>query len=248
METAFAGISGALIGSFLNVVVYRLPLGQSLVKPRSHCPKCEEPVSPRDNVPVLSWLWLRGHCRHCGESIPARYPAVELLTAIAFVAVVLARGIHIELVALIPFTAMLIAVAFIDLQYKIVPNKIMLPAAIWGLATALAFRTDIAPELLIAGAGAFAFFLLAALIHPKGMGMGDVKLAGVMGLYLGRLIVPALLVAFLVGTVVGLGLIARHGARSRKVGVPFAPFLALGGLVALLAGQQLIDLYLDGLH
>ena len=124
----------------------------------------------------------------------------------------------------------------------------MLPAAIWGLVTALALRTDIAPELLIAGAGAFAFFLLAALIHPKGMGMGDVKLAGVMGLYLGRLIVPALLIAFLVGTVVGLGLIARHGARSRKVGVPFAPFLALGGLVALLAGQQLIDLYLDGLH
>jgi leader peptidase (prepilin peptidase) / N-methyltransferase len=247
METAFAGISGALIGSFLNVVVYRLPLGQSLVKPRSRCTKCHTPVAPRDNVPVLSWLLLRGRCRHCGEAIPARYPAVELLTAVAFVAVVLVRGFHPELLALIPFTAMLIAVAFIDLQHKIVPNKIMLPAAVWGLVTAVAFRTHMAPELLIAGAGAFIFFLLAALIHPKGMGMGDVKLAGVMGLYLGKLVIPALLVAFLVGTVVGLGLVAKYGSRSRKLGVPFAPFLALGGLVAMLAGQELIDLYLDRL-
>jgi leader peptidase (prepilin peptidase)/N-methyltransferase len=247
METAFAGISGALIGSFLNVVVYRLPLGQSLVKPRSRCTKCDTPVAPRDNVPVLSWLLLRGRCRHCGEAIPARYPAVELLTAVAFVAVVLVRGFHPELLALIPFTAMLIAVAFIDLQHKIVPNKIMLPAAVWGLVTAVAFRTHMAPELLIAGAGAFIFFLLAALIHPKGMGMGDVKLAGVMGLYLGKLVIPALLVAFLVGTVVGLGLVAKYGSRSRKLGVPFAPFLALGGLVAMLAGQELIDLYLDRL-
>src|SRR5437773_823585 len=163
METAFAGISGALIGSFLNVVVYRLPLGQSLVRPRSRCTRCDTPVAPRDNVPVLSWLLLRGRCRHCGEAIPARYPAVELLTAMAFLSVVLVRGFHPELLALIPFTAMLIAVAF------------------------------------------------------------------------------------LVGTVVGLGLVVRYGARSRKVGVPFAPFLALGGLVAMLAGQQLIDLYLDRL-
>jgi leader peptidase (prepilin peptidase) / N-methyltransferase len=247
METAFAGISGAVIGSFLNVVVYRLPLGQSLVKPRSHCPSCDTPVSPRDNVPLLSWLFLKGRCRHCGESISARYPAVELLTALCFVAVVLARGIHPELIALIPFTAVLIAVTFIDLQYKIVPNKIMIPAAVYGLVTALAFRTHALPELLIAGAGAFTFFLLAALIHPKGMGMGDVKLAGVMGLYLGRLVIPALVIAFLVGSVVGIGLVMRYGARSRKVGVPFAPFMAFGGLVAMLAGQQLIDFYLDNL-
>ena len=125
METAFAGISGAVIGSFLNVVVYRLPLGQSLVAPRSHCPSCDTPVAPRDNVPLLSWLFLKGRCRHCGESISPRYPAVELLTALCFVAVVLARGIHAELVALIPFTAVLIAVTFIDIEHKIVPNKIM---------------------------------------------------------------------------------------------------------------------------
>jgi leader peptidase (prepilin peptidase)/N-methyltransferase len=247
METAFAGISGAVIGSFLNVVVYRLPIGQSLVKPRSHCPNCDTPVSPLDNVPLLSWLFLKGRCRHCGEKISARYPAVELLTAACFVAVVLARGVHKELIALIPFTATLIAVTFIDLEHKIVPNKIMLPAAVYGLVTAVAFRTHILPELLIAGAGAFTFFLLAALIHPKGMGMGDVKLAGVMGLYLGKLVIPALAIAFLVGSVVGIGLVLRYGARSRKVGVPFAPFMAFGGLVAMLAGQQLIDFYLDNL-
>jgi leader peptidase (prepilin peptidase) / N-methyltransferase len=245
METAFAGLSGAVIGSFLNVVVYRLPIGESLVKPRSRCPSCDTPVAPRDNVPVLSWLFLRGKCRHCGEPISARYPAVELLTALAFVAVVLARGLHPELVALIPFTAVLIAVAFIDLQHRIVPNKIVVPAAVWGMAAAAAFRTDMLPELLMAGAGAFTFLLAAALVYPAGMGMGDVKLAAVMGLYLGKLVLPALVVAFGVGAVVGVALMVRDGRSARKKGVPFAPFLALGGLVALLAGQQLIDLYVD---
>jgi leader peptidase (prepilin peptidase)/N-methyltransferase len=248
METAFAGISGAVIGSFLNVVVYRLPIGQSLVKPRSHCPNCQTPVAPRDNVPLLSWLFLKGKCRHCGETISARYPAVELLTAVCFIAVVLAQGISADLIALIPFTAVLIAVTFIDLEHKIVPNKIMAPAAIYGLVTAVAFRTDMLPELLIAGAGAFVFFLVAALIHPKGMGMGDVKLAGVMGLYLGKLVIPALFIAFLVGSVVGVVLVMRHGMRSRKVGVPFAPFMALGAFVSMLCGQQLIDFYLDNLR
>jgi leader peptidase (prepilin peptidase)/N-methyltransferase len=245
METAFAGLSGAVIGSFLNVVVYRLPIGESLVTPRSRCPSCDTPVAPRDNVPMLSWLFLRGKCRHCGEPISARYPAVELLTALAFVAVVLVRGLHPELVALIPFTAVLIAVAFIDLQHRIVPNKIVVPAAVWGVAAAAAFRTDMLPELLIAGAGAFTFLLAAALVYPAGMGMGDVKLAGVMGLYLGKLVLPALVVAFGVGAVVGVALMAREGRSAGKKGVPFAPFLALGGLVALLAGQQLIDLYVD---
>jgi leader peptidase (prepilin peptidase) / N-methyltransferase len=248
METAFAGISGAVIGSFLNVVVYRLPLGESLVKPRSHCPSCDTPVSPRDNVPLLSWLFLKGRCRHCGEPISPRYPAVELLTALCFVGVVLARGIHPELIALIPFTAALIAISFIDLQHKIVPNKILAPLAVYGLVTAVAFRMHVLPELLIAAAGAFTFFLVAALIHPKGMGMGDVKLAGVMGLYLGKLVIPALFIAFVVGSVVGIGLVFRYGKASRKLGVPFAPFMALGGLVAMLAGQQLIDFYLDNLH
>src|SRR5436190_19867254 len=125
METAFAGISGAVIGSFLNVVVYRLPIGESLVKPRSHCPNCETPVSPRDNVPLLSWLFLKGRCRHCGETISARYPAVELLTAHCLVGVVLARGFHAELIARIPFRAAPIALSFIDRRPNIVPHRMV---------------------------------------------------------------------------------------------------------------------------
>src|SRR2546423_7712224 len=229
METAFAGISGALIGSFLNVVVYRLPLGQSLVKPRSRCTKCDTPVAPRDNVPVLSWLLLRGRCRHCGHRISARYPAVELLAAAVFAAVVVVRGADARLALELPFAAMLVAVADIDLEHRIVPNKILLPLAVWGLAGGAVLRPHDLPELLGAGGGAFAFFLLAALVHPAGMGMGDVKLAGVMGLFLGASVIPALLLAFLAGSVVGLAMLARHGAAARKHGVPFGPVIAIRG-------------------
>ncbi len=138
---------------------------------------------------------------------------------------------------------MLIAVAGIDLDHRIVPNKILLPAAIWAVAASAVLRPGELPELAIAGAAAFSFLLVAALLRPGGMGMGDVKLAGTMGLYLGAAVAPALLVAFAVGAGVGIAIMARHGAEARKRGVPFAPFLALGGLVGLLAGPELIDLY-----
>ncbi len=241
--TIFAVPLGAAIGSFLNVVIHRLPLGQSLSRPRSRCPACETQIRAMDNVPLLSWLALRGRCRSCGERISARYPLVELVTAASFAAVILARGWNADLIALLPFTAMLVAVAGIDLDHRIVPNKILLPAAVWGLGTAVAVRTDQLPELLIAGAAAFVFLLVAALVHPAGMGMGDVKLAGVMGLYLGSAVAPALLIAFGAGAVVGVAMVARDGASARKKGVPFAPFLALGGLVGAVAGPELVDLY-----
>jgi len=240
---AFAAPLGAVIGSFLNVVIHRLPLGQSLSVPRSRCPACEQPIRALDNVPVLSWLALRGRCRNCGAGISARYPVVEIVTALAFAAVVLARGADSELWALLPFTAVLIAVAGIDLDHRIVPNKIVLPAALWALATGAAFRADQLPELLIAGTAAFVFLLLAALAYPSGMGMGDVKLAGVMGLFLGSAVAPALLVAFATGTAVGLYTLVREGPAARKKAVPFAPFLALGGFVGILAGPELVDLY-----
>ncbi len=240
---AFAAPLGAVIGSFLNVVIHRLPLGQSLSTPRSHCPACEQPIKPLDNVPVLSWLALRGKCRSCGVSISARYPLVEVVTALAFAAVVLTRGVDTELWAYLPFTAVLIAVAGIDLDHRIVPNKIVLPAALWALVTAALLRTDQLPELLISGSAAFALLLLAALAYPGGMGMGDVKLAGVMGLYLGSAIAPALLVAFATGSAVGLYAVAREGSAARKKAVPFAPFLALGGFVGIVAGPELVDLY-----
>lgn len=242
---ALAAVLGAAIGSFLNVVIHRLPRGESLVHPRSRCPSCQTQIAGYDNLPVISWLVLRGRCRACGEPISPRYPAVELLTAVSFAAVAGARGVDEELIVLLPFTAVLIAVAGIDLDHRIVPNRIVVPAAVYGVAASALVRAGELPELLLAGAGAFMFLLLAALAYPGGMGMGDVKLAGVMGLYLGLSVLPALFIAFLAGTAVGVVRIAREGGEARKSGVPFAPFLALGGLVALLVGPELIDLYED---
>jgi leader peptidase (prepilin peptidase) / N-methyltransferase len=244
MELAFAAPVGLVIGSFLNVVAYRLPRGESLVMPPSHCPGCDTPIKPWDNVPLLSWICLRGRCRSCSERISPRYPLVELTTALLFAGLVVAHGLTDDLVVLLPFAAMLIAVADIDLEHRIVPNRILLPMAVYGVAASAVVRTGMLPELLIAGAAAFTFLLLAALIHPAGMGMGDVKLAGVMGLYLGASTAPALLVAFLSGSVVGIAILMRRGARARKQAVPFAPFLALGAVVALFAGHQLVHLYL----
>ena len=243
MELAFFAPFGLIIGSFLNVVAYRLPRGESLVHPRSRCTSCGNEVRAIDNVPLLSWLFLRGRCRHCSEQISARYPAVELATAVVFAIVVLARGVSLELLLYLPFAAMLITVADIDLEHRIVPNRILAPMAVWAVAASAVVQPDKLPELLIAGAAAVTFLLLTALAYPAGMGMGDVKLAGVMGLYLGAAVAPGMLIAFLTGSVVGVAIMLRHGAGARKQGVPFAPFMALGGLVALVAGTELIDLY-----
>jgi leader peptidase (prepilin peptidase)/N-methyltransferase len=245
MELALATPLGLIIGSFLNVLAYRLPRGESLVWPGSHCPSCEAPIKPYDNVPVLSWLVLRGRCRSCAESISARYPLTELATAVAFAVIVLVNGLDAGLALELPFAAMLIVVAAIDLEHRIVPNKILLPAAIYAVGVSPLVRSGDLVELGIAGAAAFGFMLAAALAYPAGMGMGDVKLAGVMGLYLGLSVIPALLIAFAAGSVIGIALIARDGAGARKRGVPFAPFMALGGLVALVAGPELIDLYVQ---
>jgi leader peptidase (prepilin peptidase)/N-methyltransferase len=242
-EIAAAAVLGALIGSFLNVVIYRVPLGESLVTPGSHCPACDAPVAVYDNVPVVSWLLLRGRCRSCGAPISIRYPAVELLTAASFAAVVAVRGFDDGLWLELPFVACLIALAGIDLDHKLLPNKIVYPMAAYGLVASLIVVTGEFPEHLIAGAGAFAFLLLAVLAYPSGMGMGDVKLAGAMGVYLGLSVVPALLAAFFTGTVFGLAVIAREGAQARKKAVPFGVFLAIGGLVGVLAGPELIDVY-----
>jgi leader peptidase (prepilin peptidase)/N-methyltransferase len=245
MEIAFAAVLGAIIGSFLNVVVWRLPRGESLVTPPSRCPSCGKRIAPYDNVPVVSWILLQGRCRTCGARISPRYPLVELLTAAAFAGVVAVRGFDSGLVLELPFVACLIALAGVDLDHRLLPNKIVYPMAAYGLVATLLVDSDDLVENLIAGAGAFAFLLAAVLAYPRGMGMGDVKLGGAMGLYLGLSIVPGLLVAFLSGTLVGLAIIAREGADARKKAVPFGIFLALGGIVAVLAGPELIELYED---
>jgi leader peptidase (prepilin peptidase) / N-methyltransferase len=242
-EILAGGLLGAVIGSFLNVVVHRVPLGESLVSPGSHCPGCGAEVKPYDNIPVVSWLVLRGRCRNCGMRISPRYPLVELATAIAFAAVVAVRGFDNDLVLELPFVAVLIALAAIDFDHKLLPNKIVYPMAAYGLIATLLVDQEDLVENLIAGAGAFVFLLVAVIAYPRGMGMGDVKLAGAMGLYLGLSVIPALLVAFLSGSLVGVVIIAREGAAGRKKAVPFGVFLALGGIVAVLAGPELIDLY-----
>jgi leader peptidase (prepilin peptidase)/N-methyltransferase len=242
-EIGIAAALGAVVGSFLNVVIHRVPQRMSIVHPASRCTACQADIAPYDNVPIISWLLLRGRCRRCGARISPRYPAVELLTAVAFAAVVAVRGFDSDLVLEMPFMACLIALAGIDLDHRLLPNRIVYPMAAYGLvATAVVDRGDLV-EHLIAGAGAFVFLFLAVLAYPRGMGMGDVKLAGAMGLYLGLSIVPAMLVAFLSGSVVGLGIFAREGASARKKAVPFGVFLALGGIVGVLAGPELIELY-----
>jgi leader peptidase (prepilin peptidase)/N-methyltransferase len=237
------GFVGAAVGSFLNVVVHRLPRGESLVKPRSRCPACDTQLRAVDNVPLVSWLVLRGRCRTCDAPISPRYPFVEVVTAAVFVAVALARGVDSDLVLELPFAAVLVAVAAIDLEHRIVPNRIVIPAAVFGLVAAALVDFGQLPELLIAGAAAFTALFVAALAYPGGMGMGDVKLAGIMGLYLGIAVAPALLAAFAAGAGVGLAILARDGASARKRALPFAPFLALGGLVGLLVGPELVQLY-----
>ena len=217
------------------------------MSPGSRCPGCGTPIAPWDNVPVVSWLILRGRCRHCGESISPRYPAIEALVAAAFAATAAVRGVDDDLLLELPFVAALVSVAFIDLEHRIIPNRILLPAAIWAAAVAPFVRTDELAELALAGVGAFVALLLAALVYPGGMGMGDVKLAGVMGLYLGTAVIPAMLVAFFAGSLLGAVMMLREGLAARKKGVPFGPFLALGGLAGTLAGPILVDWYSDTL-
>jgi leader peptidase (prepilin peptidase) / N-methyltransferase len=242
-EILAGGLLGAIIGSFLNVVAHRVPRGESLVSPGSRCPGCGAEVKPYDNIPVVSWLLLRGRCRNCGMRISPRYPLIELATAIVFAAVVAVRGFDNDLVLELPFVAALIALAAIDFDHRLLPNKIVYPLAAYGVIATLLVDQDDLVENLIAGAGAFLFLLVAVIAYPRGMGMGDVKLAGAMGLYLGLSVIPALLVAFLSGSLVGVVIIAREGAAGRKKAVPFGVFLALGGIVGVLAGPELVDLY-----
>jgi len=242
----FAALFGATIGSFLNVVSYRLPRRESLVRPASRCPGCQMPVKPYDNVPIFSWLVLRGRCRSCAAPISARYPVVEAVTAVLYALCVLRFGVGTEIILPVVFLTLLVPVAAIDLEHRIIPNMLVGPAALLALAVALAVDAGSLPERLIAGLAAGGFLLMAALAYPNGMGMGDVKLAGVMGLFLGRSVGPAMLVALLAGTIVGLAVMALRGvAEGRKTAVPFGPFLALGGLVGLFAGEAFVDWYVD---
>ena len=242
---AVAGAFGATIGSFLNVVAYRLPRAESLVSPGSRCPGCGTAVKAYDNVPVFGWLLLRGRCRSCRAPISARYPIVEALTGALAVAVVLTKHSAADVALGLVLVGVLVPIALIDLEHRIIPNKITLPAAVAAVAIGAALDLKGVPEQLIAGAGAGGFLLAFLLMYPRGMGMGDVKLAAVLGLFLGRSVAVAILAAVLTGTVVGALVMARVGVeKGRKTAVPFGPFLAIGGVIGLLAGPAIIHWYL----
>jgi leader peptidase (prepilin peptidase)/N-methyltransferase len=240
----FAGVLGAIFGSFLNVVIHRLPRHESVVYPASHCPGCDMPVRPYDNIPILSWLLLRGHCRGCGEPISPRYPLVEAGTAALCVGAVLAHDSVSSVALSIALILIVVPAAVIDLEHKIIPNKITALGAVLALAIGIALDPSGETTRLIAGVAAGGFLLIAALAYPGGMGMGDVKLAAVMGLFLGAAVAPAILVALLAGVLAGAAIVARKGAHAgRKTAIPFGPFLALGGIVAVLAGQPIVSWY-----
>jgi leader peptidase (prepilin peptidase)/N-methyltransferase len=241
----FAFFGGLLIGSFVTVVAHRVPRGESIVGPRSRCPGCGAQIAAYDNVPVFSWVLLRGRARCCGAPISPRYPLTELSLGLLFAATTLVLWDEPGEIALgLVFVTTLLAVTLTDLERRIIPNKILLVAAVLGVAIAAATDPGSLPERAIAAAAAGGLLFLAALAYPRGMGLGDVKLAAVMGLFLGRDVAPAILVALLAGSVVGLAMMARYGAAARKRAIPFGPFLALGGVVGLLAGNELVDWYL----
>jgi len=235
-------VPGLAIGSFLNVVAARLPLGRSIVHPASECPKCHTPIARRDNIPVVSYLLLRGRCRSCHAAIAWRYPAVELLTAGLVVASFVVFGLSAEAVLASFFCAVLVAISAIDAERYIIPNRIVLPAAGIVLLAQTALNPSV--EWLIAGLGAATFFFVAALAYPGGMGMGDVKLALLLGFMLGRVVPIAISVGMITALVPSVVLLARHGSAARKMKIPFGPFLAFGGVVGLFVGDAVLDAYL----
>lgn len=240
-----AFLAGLAAGSFATAVAYRVPRGIPFALARSQCPACGAPIAAYDNVPLFSWLMLRGKARCCGTRISARYPLTELVVGLLFAATVLVyRGDAAEAIIGLVFVSVLAIITLTDLEQRVIPNNVLIAGAILCLAIALPTDPGGVPERLIAAAAAGGLFFLVALAYPAGMGLGDVKLAATMGLFLGRAVAPALLAALLAGSLVGLALIARHGSEARKMAIPFGPFLALGGVIGLLAGDQLIDLYL----
>lgn len=236
-------ILGAVTGSFLNVCIYRLPRKGSVVSPGSYCPRCDLPVRWYDNVPLLSYLWLKGRCRNCGERISVRYPLVELLNAVLYLLAGLKFGIEPALLPALLFISALIVIFFIDIEFYIIPNVIVLPVAAVGLAAAIALNPGRWYEYLIAGLVSAAFFFIVVMLKPGGMGMGDVKMAGMMGFFLGWPVTVALFTGFLLGAVTGVALIIA-GRKGRKSRLPFGPFLAIGALVALFFGEFLLETYL----
>ncbi len=237
-----AGLLGLIAGSFLNVVIHRVPLRQSVVWPASHCPECGEPIRPRDNVPLVSYVLLRGRCRNCKARIPARYPAVEALTGTLFAGAANEFGLGLELLLALVLIATLIALAGIDLEHRLLPNAIVGPAALAGFTLSVLESPErwwvyLLSALAVAG-GLFAL----AFAYPGGMGMGDVKMGGMLGAFLGPYAALAVFLGALCGAMTG-GLLMVTGKMQRRQALPFGVFMALGGIVTLFVGPELWELY-----
>jgi leader peptidase (prepilin peptidase) / N-methyltransferase len=232
---------GLALGSFLNVLVTRVPLRRSIVRPGSACASCGHALSWPENVPLVSYAVLRGRCRHCGTRIPAHHPVVEAATALLVAAAAVKFGLSWDFAVATVFLAALVTVSATDIERRIIPNRIVVPATVVVLAAKTAVHPSI--EWAAAGAGAAAFLLAAALAYPGGMGMGDVKLAALLGVALGRSVTVALLLGFLAALVPSFVLFARHGSAARKMAIALGPFLALGGAVALFAGHAVLHWY-----
>jgi leader peptidase (prepilin peptidase)/N-methyltransferase len=240
-------VCGAVLGSFATVVAHRLPRGESFVGGRSRCPACGAQIEARDNVPIVSWLWLRGRCRSCGESISLRYPLTEAGLGALWAATYLILGPEDggQLALGLVLCLLLVVITLTDLDQRVIPNAVVGFGALAGIAVVIATDVDSLGENLIAAAVAGGIMAAIALAYPRGMGMGDAKLVAMMGIYLGRAIAPAVLIGFAIGAVVGLAMIARYGSEARKRAIPFGPFLALGGVIGLWFGDEIVDWYLD---
>jgi len=240
-------VCGCVLGSFISVVAYRLPRGEGFVTGRSKCPNCGAQIGASDNIPVLSWLLLRGRCRSCGEPISIRYPLAEAGLGILWAATYLILGDDDggELALGLVLCAVLVAITLTDLDLRRIPNAIVAAGAVAAVAIVAATDLDSLPGNVLAAVIGGLVLGVIALAYPRGMGMGDAKLVGMMGLYLGRALAPAVLVGLIAGAVVGGIMIARYGAGARKRAIPFGPFLALGGVIGLWFGDDIVQWYLD---
>jgi leader peptidase (prepilin peptidase) / N-methyltransferase len=238
----FALAPALALGSFLNVVAARVPARRSLLRPPSSCGSCEREIIWRDNIPVLSYLLLRGRCRHCSARISPVYPAVEAVTAVLAVACVAVFGTTAYAALAVGFCALLVTLSAIDVRHRIVPDRIVLPAA--ALVSLVHTALDPSVEWLVASLAAAGLLFLAALAYPKGLGLGDVKLALVLGAMLGATVSIALFLGFVFALVPAAILFGRHGSAARKMAVPLVPFLSLGAVVALFFGDRLLEGYL----
>jgi leader peptidase (prepilin peptidase)/N-methyltransferase len=245
------GLLGLAVGSFLNVVIHRVPRKESVVQPRSRCPRCGTQLADRDNIPVLSWVLLRGRCRTCGEPISIRYPLVEVATAALFVAAALRFGWDWALPAYLVLFASLLAISLIDLEHYIIPNRVLYPTVFVSIpllviAAAAQSEWGNLERAVVGAVVAWVFFLILHLVSPRGMGFGDVRLSFLLGLFLGwldlRHVFLGVFLGFLLGSIVGLVLMALR-RRNRKQHIPFGPFLAAGAVIAVLAGSPLLSWY-----